>query len=82
VTWPEGTAWSCVRGRLGKGSAPEIGGHGTGCPEQLAQPHVLEFKEHWTILSDIGFGLWNQGLNSMILVNSFQLSIFYGSMVS
>ena len=52
--------------------------------EQAAQSSGLSptYKEHWTILSDIGFGLWNQGLNSMILVNSFQLSIFYGSMVS
>ena len=32
MTWPEGTAWSCVRRGLGglrKGCAPESSGHGT-----------------------------------------------------
>jgi len=43
VTGPEGTAWSCQeRGSrgLGTGSAPEGGGHGTGCPGQWAQPQA------------------------------------------
>jgi len=33
-------------GGFGKGSAPEGGGHGTGCPGQQSQPQVAEFKEH------------------------------------
>ena len=36
VAGPEGSAWSCVRrgsgSVLGKDSAPEGGGHGTGSP--------------------------------------------------
>ena len=42
ATGAEGTAWSCVQERsswgLGRGSASEGGGHGTGCPGQQAQP--------------------------------------------
>jgi len=30
---------------LGKGAAPEGGGHRTGCPGLWARPQVLEFKE-------------------------------------
>ena len=30
---------------LGTGSAPEVGGHGMGCPEQRARPRVPEFRE-------------------------------------
>ena len=44
ATGPEGTAWSCVRGEAdwvsGKGSSPEGGGHGTGCPGQQAWPQA------------------------------------------
>jgi len=41
ATGPEGRAWSCVWGGvgwLGKGSAPEGNGHGTGYPGHWAQP--------------------------------------------
>lgn len=38
---PKGIAWSCVGEELGKGSAPEGGGHGV-CP-YCSKP--LEFKE-------------------------------------
>jgi len=33
-----------VRGALGKGSAPEGGGHETGCPGQQAQPQAAEVQ--------------------------------------
>ena len=50
ATGPEGTAWRCVRGGLGGGlgkeSAAEGGGHGTGCPGQWHSPKLPEFSEH------------------------------------
>lgn len=42
-----------------------------------------EFKEHWTLLSDIvwilGGPLWSQELDSMILMGHFQLGMLYDS---
>ena len=60
---------------LGTGSAPEGGGHGTGCPGQWAQPRVLEVREGLDITLRqrvwIWSGaVWNQELKSMILGGS------------
>jgi len=50
ATGPEGTAWSC-QGRgswgLGKGAAPEGGGHGPECQSS---------RNVWTAPSDLDFG--------------------------
>ena len=35
-----------VGGGSGKGSAPEGGGHGTGCPGQWAQPQCQSSERH------------------------------------
>ena len=52
--WGNGMDLRQGRGRLDirESSSPEIGGHGTGCPGQWAQPQVPEFKERF---SDIEF---------------------------
>jgi len=48
VAEPEGTAWSYIREAsgwgLGKGSAPEGGGHGTGCPGQWEWPQAAKVQ--------------------------------------
>jgi len=70
---------------LGRGSAPEGGGHGTGCPEQSLWPQVPRFKEcsdnalrHWVWI--LGGCVWRQGLDLVILVGPLQLGIFCDSM--
>ena len=40
----------------GKGSAPEGGGHGTGCPGQWAQPQCRISGSVVTVISATGFG--------------------------
>lgn len=58
---------------LGKSSAPEGSGHGTGCIGQWAQPRVPEFKEHLdnalrhrvSVLSD---SMCSQELGLLVLV--------------
>lgn len=67
-----------------KGSAPEGGGHGTGCPGQRAWPQVLEFKEHLdTALRQRvwirGGAVWGQELDLMILLGPSQLGMFCDS---
>jgi len=56
---PKGMAQSCIRGveKLGKGSTPGGGGHGT-APQSSGHGHCQSPKNIWTLLSDIGFGLW------------------------
>ena len=76
--------------RLGTGSAPQGGGHGTGCPGQWAQPKcqssrcILDNALRHRVLSDIWIlsgPVWSQELGSMILVGPFQLTIFCVVMV-
>jgi len=72
---------------LGTGSAPEGSGHGTGCPGQWAWPQVPECKERLDIslrgrVWILGGALWGQELDLMIPVGSFQLEIFYDSVIT
>ena len=67
---------------LGTGSASEGNGHGTGCPGQLAQPQVLEFKKH--LNSALRYRAWilcgalqSQKLEFLIFVGPLQLGVFY-----
>ena len=69
---------------LGTGSAPEGSGHGTGCPGLWARPRVLELRKCLdnTIRQRVwmlGGAMWRQGLDSMILVDLFQLGMFCDS---
>jgi len=65
--------------RSGTGSAPEGGGHGTGCPGQWAWPRVPEFREFTEDLDSafrhgvgiLGGPVWSQELDSVILQGSF-----------
>ena len=49
---------SRLKGALGKGSAPEGGGHGTACQGSGHGPQGRSSGSVWTALSDTGFGLW------------------------
>jgi len=69
---------------LGNGSSPDGGGHGTGPRGSGCSPKFQEFKEHldstlrhrvWIL----GGPMWSQELNSAMLVDPFQLRIFYDS---
>jgi len=65
---------------LGKESAPEGGGHGTGCPGQRARPQAIRVQKAsghrvWIL----GDAVWSQEVDSVILVGLFQLAIFYDS---
>jgi len=69
---------------LGNGSSPDGGGHGTGPRGSGYSPKFQEFKEHldstlrhrvWIL----GGPMWSQELNSAMLVDPFQLRIFYDS---
>ena len=67
----------------GSGSAPGGSGHGTACP---GQPWVLEFKEclHTAIrlwVWILGSPSWSRGLDSVMLVGTFQLRAFYNSKI-
>lgn len=74
-----------VRWVWGKGSSPDNGGHGAGCPEQWSQNQASGFQGIsnntlrimiWTV----GDLTWRQKLNT-ILMGLFQLKILYDSMV-
>ena len=67
---------------LGKGSAPEDGERGTGCPGSGQSPELLEFREYlgnalrhrvWVL----GGPVWSQWLDSVIRGGPFQLGISY-----
>ena len=87
VTGLKWMAWSCVKRGVGwelaKGSSPEGGGHGTGCPGQWAKPQVLMFKEHLDSAlrqgSNFGWSVWSQELDLMILMGLFQLRVYHDS---
>ena len=69
---------------LGTGSAPEGGGHGTGCPGLWAWPQMPEVKEHVDsalkhTVCILGGPVWRQELGSVSLVGIFQLRIFHDS---
>ena len=88
VTGPEEKVWSCVRGGSGwrsiKGPLPEGEGLGTGFQGKWSQTQVA--KVQWMFgLHPQTYGLifeWSQGLVSVTLIGSFQLRIFYGSVIS
>jgi len=90
ATGPDGTAWSCVRGgaswELGKGSSHESGWALEQAPQDSRHgPRPLEFKDCLdTVLSHMvwfwGGPVWNQKLDSMILMGPFQHRIFCDSM--
>jgi len=71
---------------LGKGSAPEGSGHGTGYPGQWSQPSPARFQgvfeyhlRHRVWI--LGGSVWSQEFNSVVLVGPFQLGIFYDSVI-
>jgi len=74
---PKGSAWSCIRGGpAGKGSAPESGGHGTGCPGQWLRHQAARVQEVLGPHSQkygLNFGWSSVGLDSVILVGSFSM---------
>ena len=69
----------------GKGSAPEDSGHGTACPGQWTQHQAWRRSGSiWTTLSDTRFEFWEVlcvGQDSLLLVGTFQLKIFRGSVI-
>lgn len=70
-------AWRCAREGSGwvwgKGSAPESGRHGTGCPGQWSWPRAARAQGHrvWVL----GGPVWSQELDSTIPVGLFQVRI-------
>jgi len=72
-----------VRWGSGKGHAPEGAGHGTGCQGSGHGPELPELRERWdTALSHrvcAGVLLCEAGLDLVIHVACFQLSLLHGS---
>ena len=71
---------------LGKGSAPEGGGHGTACPGQRAWPWAAGAQgtfgqcSHTHRIWILCGAVWIWELDSVILVGLFQIVIIYDSM--
>ena len=88
ATGPEGTAWSCVRGGAAGRQETVLPQRAVGM-EQAARgsghsSKLLEYKKHLvsTLRRRVRFwggAVWNQELNSAILVGPFQLGIFSDS---
>ena len=68
---------------LGTGSAPDDGGHGTGCPGQWAQSWAASVHCLYNALRQrvcfLNGHMWGQMLDSLILMGPFQLWISWDS---